>query len=143
MNASVSEKLPSMARLRMKSKGVVQVQSFSRSSSSNLQFGGTLYYPFLAYSNFCSEVKCGKTNSEGWMGLRSTPTTCRTTLLARPACWKQHVSSYLGLGVSIGVVNGPIPVPGPHVENPLGAVGFGAESKLAAKGQQPRVVLDL
>ena len=51
--------------------------------------------------------------------------------------------TYLGLGVRIGVVNGPIPAPSPNVKHPLGAISFRAESKLAAKSQQPQVMLDL
>jgi hypothetical protein len=42
MNPSQSEKLAIMARAKIKSKGVDQVQSFSTSSHSKEQLGGTL-----------------------------------------------------------------------------------------------------
>lgn len=42
MNFSVSAKEPVMVRAKMKSKGSVQVHSFSRSSISKMQLGGTL-----------------------------------------------------------------------------------------------------
>lgn len=45
MKACMSEKLPARVRAKMKSKGLLHVHSFSTSSISKEQFGGTLYTP--------------------------------------------------------------------------------------------------
>lgn len=80
MNFSVSAKDPVIVRAKIKSKGSVQVHSFSRSSISKMQFGGTLELLALWFDN------SWKTYMVGWIGLRSTPITLASGWASAALC---------------------------------------------------------
>lgn len=76
MNRGQSRNDPMSMRPYMKSNLVENVQGSSRSSIKNEIFGGTLQYGFEPGSSY--DVKRpgrGATYKDGWMALKSTPTT--------------------------------------------------------------------
>ena len=77
MNFSVSAKEPVIVRAKIKSKGSVQVHSFSRSSISKMQFGGTLKLLVLCFD-------------DSWGNLHGR------------LDWAEINTDHLGFGMSIG-----------------------------------------